>query len=157
MSETNISDLIEKYLKGILQEDEIAEIKRSEIANRFAVVPSQINYVINTRFTLQNGYIVESKRGGGGYIKIEHVDLVDDTKVLDELIDYIGDSIGQKNAERIIIALFNDQVISRREADLISSAIDKHSLKISDKITENTVRARVLSGMINRLRFESTK
>ncbi|WP_439425776.1 CtsR family transcriptional regulator [Oenococcus alcoholitolerans] len=156
MAETNISDLIEQYLKEILGEDDIAEIKRSEIANRFAVVPSQINYVINTRFTLQNGYIVESKRGGGGYIRIEHVDLVDDTKIFDELIDYIGDSIGQSNADQIIVALLEDKVINNREADLMSSAIDKNSLRISDKVTENTVRARVLIGMINRLRFEST-
>ncbi|OIM01092.1 CtsR family transcriptional regulator [Oenococcus oeni] len=156
MAEANISDLIEQYLKEILSQDEITEIKRSEIASRFAVVPSQINYVINTRFTLQNGYIVESKRGGGGYIRIEHVDLVDDTKIFDELIDYIGNSIGNNNADQIITALLEDKVVSEREANLMVAAIDKNSLRISDKVSENTVRARVLVGMINRLRFEST-
>ena len=65
----NISDIIEEYLKKVLEmsEDEIVEIKRSDIADKFQCVPSQINYVINTRFTLEKGYVVESKRGGGVY------------------------------------------------------------------------------------------
>lgn len=68
----NISDIIENYLKKVLEmsEDDLVEIKRSEIADKFQCVPSQINYVINTRFTIERGYIVESKRGGGGYIRI---------------------------------------------------------------------------------------
>ena len=76
MADENISDLIEHYLKEILAENEQVKIRRSEIAGLFDVVPSQINYVINTRFTIQNGYIVESKRGGGGYIRIEKVHLL---------------------------------------------------------------------------------
>ena len=71
MQGQNISDIIEKYLKQILADSEEIEIRRSEIADLFDVVPSQINYVIKTRFTIQNGYVVESKRGGGGYIRIE--------------------------------------------------------------------------------------
>ncbi|MCC5714945.1 CtsR family transcriptional regulator, partial [Klebsiella pneumoniae] len=68
----NISDLIEQYLKTTLMRsgNELLEIKRSELAKQFQCVPSQINYVISTRFTLEKGYIVESKRGGGGYIRI---------------------------------------------------------------------------------------
>lgn len=71
----NISDIIEEYLKEIMQRNDkqIIEIKRSEIADQFECVPSQINYVINTRFTLEKGYLVESKRGGGGYIRISRV------------------------------------------------------------------------------------
>src|SRR5690625_1258113 len=68
----NISDIIEEYLKKKLSDKgkNVIEIKRSEIANQFQCVPSQINYVINTRFTIEKGYLVESKRGGGGYIRI---------------------------------------------------------------------------------------
>ena len=71
----NISDIIEGYLKAIIEEGskEQIEIKRSEIAEKFQCVPSQINYVINTRFTQDRGYLVESKRGGGGYIRILRV------------------------------------------------------------------------------------
>ena len=71
----NISDIIEQYLKQVLElsEREIVEIRRSEIADKFQCVPSQINYVINTRFTVERGYLVESKRGGGGFIRIAKV------------------------------------------------------------------------------------
>lgn len=67
----NITDIIEAYLKQILHDEKTIEIKRQEIAQRFDCVPSQINYVINTRFTVEKGYFVESKRGGGGYIRIK--------------------------------------------------------------------------------------
>ena len=75
----NISDVIETYLKQVLEisQQDILEIKRSEIADKFQCVPSQINYVINTRFTIERGYIVESKRGGGGYIRIMKVESQD--------------------------------------------------------------------------------
>ena len=66
MQNRNISDIIESYLKEILADSKQIEIKRSEIAEQFDVVPSQINYVIKTRFNIQNGYLVESKRGGVG-------------------------------------------------------------------------------------------
>ena len=81
MENKSISDIIEAYLKEILGDSAQVEIRRSEIANQFDVVPSQINYVIKTRFTIQNGYLVKSKRGGGGYIRIERVNLLDDVNV----------------------------------------------------------------------------
>ncbi|HBV56591.1 MAG TPA: CtsR family transcriptional regulator, partial [Weissella confusa] len=69
MAEQNMSDYIEAYLKQILQQSEQIEIRRAELAERFNVVPSQINYVIKTRFSIQQGYHVISKRGGGGFIR----------------------------------------------------------------------------------------
>ena len=75
MQRENISDIIETYLKTILAQEAAVEIRRAEIARRFNCVPSQINYVIKTRFTPARGYIVESKRGGGGYIRIVKVKL----------------------------------------------------------------------------------
>ncbi len=109
MQSQNISDIIEKYLKSILADSEHVEIRRSEIADLFNVVPSQINYVIKTRFTIQNGYLVESKRGGGGYIRIEKVNLVDDADVLDALIQVIGDSITQRDAYAVVQSLYEDE------------------------------------------------
>ena len=73
MAHQNTSDLIESYIKKILENSEMIEIRRIEMADLFNCVPSQINYVINTRFTIQRGYLVESKRGGGGYIRITKV------------------------------------------------------------------------------------
>jgi len=151
----NISDIIEKYLKQILADSEQVEISRSEIANLFNVVPSQINYVMKTRFTIQNGYIVESKRGGGGYIRIEKVNLLDDVGVIDSLIGTIGESISQRDGLAIVQNLYNNEVVNRREANLILAAIDKQTLAADDRMQENSFRARILIGILNHLRYES--
>ncbi|WP_426946850.1 CtsR family transcriptional regulator [Lactiplantibacillus plantarum] len=155
MQSQNISDIIEKYLKSILADSEHVEIRRSEIADLFNVVPSQINYVIKTRFTIQNGYLVESKRGGGGYIRIEKVNLVDDADVLDALIQVIGDSITQRDAYAVVQSLYEDDVLNRREAQLILVAIDHETLGLTDRNLENSLRARIIIGILNHLRYES--
>ncbi|ALC08026.1 CtsR family transcriptional regulator [Lactiplantibacillus plantarum] len=155
MQSQNISDIIEKYLKSILADSEHVEIRRSEIADLFNVVPSQINYVIKTRFTIQNGYLVESKRGGGGYIRIEKVNLVDDADVLDALIQVIGDSITQRDAYAVVQSLYEDDVLNRREAQLILVAIDHETLGLADRDLENSLRARIIIGILNHLRYES--
>ena len=155
MQSQNISDIIEKYLKSILADSEHVEIRRSEIADLFNVVPSQINYVIKTRFTIQNGYLVESKRGGGGYIRIEKVNLVDDADVLDALIQVIGDSITQRAAYAVVQSLYEDDVLNRREAQLILVAIDHETLGLTDRDLENSLRARIIIGILNHLRYES--
>lgn len=155
MQSQNISDIIEKYLKSILADSEHVEIRRSEIADLFNVVPSQINYVIKTRFTIQNGYLVESKRGGGGYIRIEKVNLVDDADVLDVLIQVIGDSITQRDAYAVVQSLYEDDVLNRREAQLILVAIDHETLGLTDRDLENSLRARIIIGILNHLRYES--
>ena len=155
MQSQNISDIIEKYLKSILADSEHVEIRRSEIADLFNVVPSQINYVIKTRFTIQNGYLVESKRGGGGYIRIEKVNLVDDADVLDALIQVIGDSITQRDAYAVVQSLYEDDVLNRREAQLILVAVDHETLGLTDRDLENSLRARIIIGILNHLRYES--
>jgi len=138
-----------------LADAEQVEIRRSEIADLFNVVPSQINYVIKTRFTIQNGYLVESKRGGGGYIRIEKVNLVDDADVLDTLIQVIGDSITQRDAYAVVQSLYEDEVLSQREAQLILVATDRNTLGVDDHDLENSLRARIIIGILNHLRYES--
>lgn len=154
MQGQNISDIIERYLKEILADSEEIEIRRSEIADQFDVVPSQINYVIKTRFTIQNGYLVESKRGGGGYIRIEKVKLLDDIDVLDSLIRVIGDSLSERDAISILGSLYEDAVLSKREASILASAIAKSSLNLSDRNLEERVRAKIMVGILNHLRYE---
>ena len=94
----NISDIIENYLKQVMKmsEREVVEIKRNEIADKFQCVPSQINYVINTRFTIEKGYVVESKRGGGGYIRIIKVHSYDHAHLIDQLFLLIENRITPK-------------------------------------------------------------
>lgn len=154
MQGQNISDIIERYLKEILADSEEVEIRRSEIADQFDVVPSQINYVIKTRFTIQNGYLVESKRGGGGYIRIEKVKLLDDIDVLDSLIRVIGDSINERDAISILSSLYEDAVLSKREANLLVATIAKSTLNIGDRKLEDQIRAKIIIGVLNHLRYE---
>lgn len=155
MENKSISDIIEQYLKDILGDSAQIEIRRSEIANYFDVVPSQINYVIKTRFTIQNGYLVKSKRGGGGYIRIERVNLLEDDDVLKSLIQAIGDSVRERDAFDIIRTLYEEKVITRREGDLMLVALSKQTLAMSDCKAEAQLRARILVSYLNRLRYES--
>lgn len=153
MTGRNISDLIERYLKEILAENDQIEIRRSEIAGLFDVVPSQINYVINTRFTIQNGYIVESKRGGGGYIRIEKANLLDDGEVLDALINEIGNRLTQREGQTIVKTLYENGLIDRREANIILAVVDKNAYDVDNDLTE-VMRANVLVSILNHLRYE---
>lgn len=154
MQSQNISDIIEKYLKSILAESQEVEIKRSEMAQLFNCVPSQINYVIKTRFNIQNGYIVSSKRGGGGYIRIAKVNLVDDYDVLDELITIVGDSINFKDAFQLIQSLFQASVLSQMTANLLLAVIDKKTLSFGDSELENMLRARIMKSILTRLKYD---
>lgn len=151
----NISDIIERYLKQILEmsQKDVLEIKRSEVADKFQCVPSQINYVINTRFTIERGYLVESKRGGGGYIRIMKIQSQDDTELIDELISIIGYRVSQSTAEGIIIRLINEEVINQREAKIMMSVIDRSVIYL-DLPDRDELRARILTAMLTTLKYK---
>ena len=96
--------------------------------------------------------MVESKRGGGGYIRIEKVDLVDDAEYLNELIEYTGESITETDAFKVVQALYDNHFLNRREANLILSTFNRNVLAFSDHEIEDIVRARILKSVINRLK-----
>ncbi|ASA97268.1 MULTISPECIES: CtsR family transcriptional regulator [Anoxybacillus] len=150
----NISDVIEQYLKQVLNMSgkDIVEIKRSEIADKFQCVPSQINYVINTRFTLERGYIVESKRGGGGYIRIMKVKNQNTSQLIDHLLSLVQERISQTNGEHIIQRLLDEKVISKREANMMLSIIDRTVLSL-DLPHRDELRARILKAMLTSLKY----
>ncbi|CGG58895.1 transcriptional regulator CtsR [Bacillus cereus group sp. BfR-BA-01346] len=151
----NISDIIEQYLKQVidLSNNNVIEIKRNEIADRFECVPSQINYVINTRFTLERGFIVESKRGGGGYIRIIKVKLHDDIDIIDQMLHMIDHSVAQGNAESMIIRLIEEGIITNREAKLMLSVLDRSVLSM-DVPSRDELRARILCAMLRTLKYK---
>ena len=97
----NTSDSIEEYIKELLGQSGIAEIQRSNLADTFQVVPSQINYVIKTRFTESRGYIVESKRGGGGYIRIVKVRFSDKHHMINDLLQNLADQLRRAGIYRL--------------------------------------------------------
>lgn len=155
MNHHNTSDLIEAYLKKILEDSETIEIRRAEMANLFNCVPSQINYVINTRFTIQRGYIVESKRGGGGYIRIEKVKITDNHHYLEEMNQLFDETISEKDAYAIIQKLYEEGILSKREGNLLLTVIAKSVLGRSPY--ENRTRANLLHAILERLSYEDRK
>ena len=114
----NTSDSIEEYIKELLGQSGTAEIQRSNLADAFQVVPSQINYVIKTRFTESRGYIVESKRGGGGYIRIGKVQFSDHHQMLQDLAANIGETISQQVFNDILQMLYEEKLLTKRETQL---------------------------------------
>ncbi|WP_099156823.1 CtsR family transcriptional regulator [Virgibacillus ndiopensis] len=151
---SNISDIIEQHLKQILQKaaQDAIEIKRSEIADQFQCVPSQINYVINTRFTVEKGYIVESKRGGGGYIRIIRIKHQDKAELIDEIIEMINPKITQQAAIDVLERLLEEQLITEREAKLIASTIGRNTLAFQLPVRDE-IRARILTAMLSTLKY----
>lgn len=150
----NISDVIEQYLKEVLTSKgkNAIEIKRSEIADQFKCVPSQINYVINTRFTAEKGYIVESKRGGGGYIRIIRVKHQYKADMIDEIIKMVNPSLSQQAAVHVLERLYDEELITEREEKIMFSAIDRSTLAFQLPLRDE-VRARVLTAMLNSLKY----
>ncbi len=136
-----------------MSEREIVEIKRSEIADKFQCVPSQINYVINTRFTIEKGYAVESKRGGGGYIRIMKVQSHDDAHLIDQLLSLIQGRLAQSSAEDVIIRLVEEEIITEREAKIMLSVIDRSVLYIELPYRDE-LRSRMLKAMLTTLKYK---
>ncbi|WP_163071791.1 CtsR family transcriptional regulator [Bacillus licheniformis] len=151
----NISDIIEQYLKQILEQNgkEILEIKRSEIADKFQCVPSQINYVINTRFTSERGYIVESKRGSGGYIRIIKIKMNDKIDLINNIMNQIYTRLSQAASDDIILRLLENGVITESEAKLMVSVMDRSVLYI-DLPERDELRARMMKAMLTSLKFK---
>ncbi|MCJ7843355.1 CtsR family transcriptional regulator [Lederbergia sp. NSJ-179] len=151
----NISDIIENYLKKVLElsEREIVEIKRSEVADKFQCVPSQINYVINTRFTIERGYLVESKRGGGGYIRISKVRSHDKFHLIDQLSALTERKISQSSAQDIILRLLEERIVTEKEARLMLSVVDRSVIHI-DLPLRDELRARMLKAMLQTIKYE---
>ncbi|EHK9337188.1 CtsR family transcriptional regulator [Listeria monocytogenes] len=150
----NISDIIEAYLKQVLESSEAVEIKRSEIADKFECVPSQINYVINTRFTMERGYIVESKRGGGGYIRIIKVKMNDKLQLLEAIISMVHDKkVSQSFSEDVILRLLEEEVITKKEARLMVAALDREVL-ILPLPDRDVLRSRILEAMLVALKYD---
>lgn len=154
---SNMSDQIEAYLKALLAENDQIELNRSALAERFNVVPSQINYVMRSRFSLENGYVVVSKRGGRGFVRIERVHLRREAEQLDALIDQIGPVVTIQQSEAILACLVRDQLLTEHEAELMRTMFDKDTLAVTGLTAENRLRARLLHRLLHRLKFESER
>ena len=141
-----ISDIIEDFIKEMLLKDESAIIQRNDLAEHFKCVPSQINYVIATRFTPNQGYYVESQRGGGGYIKISRVNLTQSDYLM-HIISNLGDKITAKEVDILINNFIHNGIIHEDIARLIKSATSDKALTIPLDIRDS-IRAKIFKNML---------
>ncbi len=142
-----LSNIIEEWIKEMMQmQNGAVELKRNELATRFHCVPSQINYVISTRFSPERGYIVESRRGGGGYIKIQQV-LPKEGGALMHVVNMIGDRLGERDAQVLVQNCYDYDLITQNEAKMMIAALSDRTLPIQQP-ERDILRARVLKNML---------
>ena len=141
-----ISDIIEEFIKDLFEEEEEIEIQRNDLAEKFNCVPSQINYVIATRFKPSQGYYVESRRGGGGHITIRKVNNTKSDYLL-HIINNIGNSISNSEAQILISDFLTYDLITLKEAKLLRVATSDNVLEIP-KEYRDSLRASILKNMI---------
>ena len=136
-----ISDMIAEFIRGELEDaDGVLELQRNDLAQRFHCVPSQINYVMSTRFSPEHGYIVESRRGGGGYIRITRV-RVDRPTLLMHFINSIGPEIDTQSAFAIVRDLYETEAISQETARLLQIVLSDTALRSVPRSTRDVLRA----------------
>ncbi|MGE5614294.1 MAG: CtsR family transcriptional regulator [Bacillota bacterium] len=144
-----MSDIIEAFIKQLIDEtDGYIEIQRNELANYFNCVPSQINYVIDTRFTTEQGYYVESRRGGGGGIRIRRVNINRPGNYLMHIISSMGDSISQQSAEVFINNFVDYNVVSEREGLILKAATSDKVLGGIKMPDRDMIRAAIMKNML---------
>lgn len=143
-----LSNHIEDYLRALLLEREgQIEIKRNVLAEHFNCAPSQINYVLTTRFTPVQGFFVESRRGGGGFIRIVQVEIKSDAEFYDQLTEAVGKSITQSKANQILDTLQEMDYMTENERRLLGLTLSDQALAgAGDK--RNGVRADLLQNIL---------
>ena len=135
-----ISDIIAEFIRAELEDSDVLELQRSDLAERFHCVPSQINYVMSTRFSPEHGYIVESRRGGGGYIRISRV-RVDRPTLLMHFINSIGTEIDLPSALAIVENLEGADAISQDTANVLRLVLGDTALRTVPRLARDALRA----------------
>ncbi len=143
-----MSDIVAKYIIEMLDEKNgNAEIQRNELAGLLGCVPSQINYVISSRFTPEQGYIVESRRGGGGYIRITRI-TADPRITIMHVVNTIGDSISATVASTILENMAQRNMIDSFEKNLLMSALSDAAYKTVPQECRDSLRADIMKRML---------
>ena len=142
----SLADFIEQYLRGILVQNKMIELQRRELAKMFRCAPSQIYYVLETRFNLEHGFIVESKRGGGGYIRITPVSWRVESfpQLLNELIPA---EINENEAEQLIERLVETDMIAAEAAHLVLRLMTDEFSDLEDNYAD-LLRAKFLKALL---------
>lgn len=144
-----MSDIITKEILRMLNESEenIAEIQRNEFAGSIGCVPSQINYVLSSRFTPEHGYIIESRRGGGGYIRIKRL-VTNSVSALMHIINSIGDEIDAMSTRVVLENCLESGLISRQVGNIMAAALSNTVMQTIPVFLKDSVRAAILKQML---------
>lgn len=142
---SSITDCIEQFILSTMADDSTIELSRNDLAKYFACVPSQINYVLNTRFTVNRGYIIESSRGGSGYIKV--IKVTDDASYLKRLLNLCSDSLSFNEGLQILENLQSKNYLTNKECNLIKRVISSKSLN-NPLNMEEMLRANIIKEVI---------
>lgn len=145
---SRLCDSIEEFIKALITETEgQIDIQRNELADYFRCVPSQINYVLATRFSLDRGYYIESRRGGGGYIRVRRLNIDKDEYLLHLITSRIGVSLTQEAADSMIETMADQKIITHREAAIMKTVVNDKSISLPISM-KNVIRANLFKSMI---------
>ena len=144
-----VSDLIARFILDELNDrDGIAELQRSMLAERFNCVPSQINYVISTRFSPEHGYLVESRRGGGGYIRITRVQVNSPRQLIMHTINSIGEALDPATAAAFLSNAVGSGALSEEAGRIMLAALSDNALRTVPRQYRDALRASMLKYML---------
>ncbi len=142
------SDLIASFILDIMEDaGGTAELSRSNLAERFSCVPSQINYVISTRFSPEHGYIVESRRGGGGFIRITRVQ-ASPQRLIMHTVNSVGASLDLHTAAAFVSNMLGSDALELKTANLIMTAISDRALRPISPEHRDIVRASIFKQLL---------
>ncbi len=150
----NISDIIEQFILKTMGDDAEVDISRNELANFFRCAPSQINYVLETRFTIDRGFVKESHRGGSGYIRLTKINVDEDNYVNNLILESVGDELSMKRLTQITEKLVSEEILTEKERMLILSGLSDESLAMPLTIRDS-IRARSFKNILTSLLKES--
>jgi len=143
---SSLADLIEQHIISLLERGNgVAEVQRTLLAEQFRCVPSQITYVLTSRFSPERGYIVESKRGGGGYIRVVKVGLEEDVR---NLIGNIGSYLSEEEAYGCLLLLLDEGYLDRKAFEMLKAAVSRKSLPVGLPLRD-LIRASIFKAMLN--------
>lgn len=144
-----LSDHIEQFIKELMAQSSEVSLQRNELAQQFSCAPSQINYVLSTRFTLDRGYVTVSRRGSGGYIRVTRVDCERNSLLHELACNRIKDQLEKAEANDMVDRLEMEHLIDDREGMLIRAALD--CCAVLREPTQGNLRARMMRAMLSNL------
>lgn len=143
----NLSNVIATMISDMLEEKNEIEIQRNILAQDLGCVPSQINYVLSSRFTPERGYMVESRRGGGGFIKITRI-VYDKDTLIPRIISSVGDTLDSDTAQAHTMNLLYQGILSDSQSKIILSAVSDSPYRSLPPQVRDIVRADIFKQML---------